>query len=76
MGLHRSAWTEWNSWDCPGLPGAAQGPHGLLEFVARLRLLSGGRPVGFKLCVGSPVETMGIVQAGLCLNPEPLNTTA
>ncbi|CAG5080716.1 FMN-binding glutamate synthase family protein [Parvicella tangerina] len=29
---------------------------GLLEFVAHLRELSGGKPVGFKLCLGKPEE--------------------
>jgi glutamate synthase domain-containing protein 2 len=33
--------------------------------VARLRELSGGKPVGFKLCMGNPVEFMGIVKAML-----------
>ena len=38
-------------------------PTGLLEFVARLRELSGGKPVGFKLCVGDPLEFMGVCRA-------------
>jgi len=38
-------------------------PRGLIEFVGRLRDLSGGKPVGFKLCVGSPVEFLGICKA-------------
>ncbi|MDX1572065.1 MAG: FMN-binding glutamate synthase family protein, partial [Xanthomonadales bacterium] len=38
-------------------------PQGLLEFVARLRELSGGKPVGFKLCVGRPREFFGILKA-------------
>jgi glutamate synthase domain-containing protein 2 len=29
---------------------------GLLEFIQKLRELSGGKPVGFKLCVGNPQE--------------------
>jgi glutamate synthase domain-containing protein 2 len=40
-------------------------PRGLMEFIARLRELSGGKPVGFKLCVGHPWEFMGIVKAML-----------
>ncbi len=44
---------------------AFEGPKGLLEFVARLRELSGGKPVGFKLCVGRPVEFMAICKAML-----------
>jgi glutamate synthase domain-containing protein 2 len=38
-------------------------PVGLLEFVAELRRLSGGKPVGFKLCVGDPIEFMGVCKA-------------
>ncbi len=40
-------------------------PLQLLEFVARLRELSGGKPVGFKYCLGHPWEFMGIVKAML-----------
>ena len=38
-------------------------PRGLLQFVQRLRKLSGGKPVGFKLCLGKKVEFMAIVKA-------------
>ncbi len=38
-------------------------PIGLLEFVARLRELSGGKPVGFKLCLGHRTEFMSICKA-------------
>ena len=39
--------------------------HGMIEteFIARLRKLSGGKPVGFKLCLGHPWEFMGVVKA-------------
>jgi glutamate synthase domain-containing protein 2 len=40
-------------------------PVGLLQFVAKLRELSGGKPVGFKLCVGSKVEFLAICKAML-----------
>ncbi len=40
-------------------------PEGLLNFVQRLRELSGGKPVGFKLCVGKKSEFMCIVKAML-----------
>ena len=36
---------------------------GLLHFVARLRELSGGKPVGFKLCVGRRSELLSLVKA-------------
>ena len=38
-------------------------PTGLLEFVAHLRELSGGKPTGFKLCIGSRIELLAIVKA-------------
>jgi glutamate synthase domain-containing protein 2 len=44
---------------------AFQGPTGLMRFVEQLRHLSGGKPVGFKLCVGQPVEFLAIVKAML-----------
>lgn len=40
-------------------------PKGLLQFVQRLRKLCGGKPVGFKLCLGKKVEFMAIVKAML-----------
>lgn len=46
-------------------------PIGLLEFVARLRTLSGGKPVGFKLCIGHPWEWFAIAKAMLKTNILP-----
>ena len=40
-------------------------PIGLLEFIQQLRDLSGGKPVGFKLCVGHRREFLSIVKAML-----------
>ena len=40
-------------------------PRGLLQFVQQLRELSGGKPVGFKLCVGNRYEFLGICKAML-----------
>lgn len=40
-------------------------PIGLMEFVAQLRELSDGKPVGFKLCIGHRREFMCIVKAML-----------
>lgn len=37
-------------------------PLQLLEFVEKLRRLSGGKPVGIKLCVGHPWEFLAIVK--------------
>ena len=38
-------------------------PLEMTAFIAQLRELSGGKPVGFKICVGDPREFMGIVKA-------------
>ncbi len=38
-------------------------PKGLVAFVDKLRELSGGKPIGIKLCVGVPEEFMAIVHA-------------
>jgi len=38
-------------------------PIGLCRFIAELRELSDGKPVGFKLCVGSRSELLGICKA-------------
>ncbi|MGE3388006.1 MAG: FMN-binding glutamate synthase family protein, partial [Bdellovibrionales bacterium] len=40
-------------------------PEGLLQFLHQLRTLSGGKPVGFKLCVGKQHEFMAICKAML-----------
>ena len=51
--------------DCvsPARHSAFSTPLGLLEFVARLRELSGGKPTGFKLAIGHPWEWFGIAKA-------------
>ena len=38
-------------------------PIEMMRFIGQLRSLSGGKPVGFKLCVGHPWEFMAIVKA-------------
>lgn len=40
-------------------------PRELLEFAANMRELSGGKPVGIKLCVGYPHELFAVVKAML-----------
>ncbi len=42
---------------------AFSSPIGLLEFVKKLRELSGGKPVGFKLCIGRRDEFLAICKA-------------
>ncbi|MFQ5702212.1 MAG: FMN-binding glutamate synthase family protein, partial [Acidobacteriota bacterium] len=46
-------------------------PRGLLEFVARLRELAGGKPVGFKLCIGSRADFFAICKAMLATGITP-----
>ena len=40
-------------------------PLEMTAFIAQLRELSGGKPVGFKICIGDPREFMAIVKAML-----------
>ncbi len=51
--------------DCisPPTHTAFSGPKGLLEFVQQCRELSGGKPIGFKLCIGLKHEFMAICKA-------------
>jgi glutamate synthase domain-containing protein 2 len=53
--------------DCvsPARHSAFDSPVGLLRFVDRLRRLSGGKPTGFKLCIGHPWEWFAIAKAML-----------
>jgi len=44
---------------------AFRNPVELMEFVAKLRELSGGKPVGFKLCVGRRREFLGVCRGML-----------
>ena len=49
----------------PSAHSAFSTPAELMEFVARLRELSGGKPVGFKLCVGFVEEILALCRAML-----------
>ena len=62
-GLGPGPWTE----DCASPPhhDSFGTPKQLMKFVAELRDLSGGKPVGFKLAVGSPVELCALLHAML-----------
>ena len=59
--------------DCisPAFHTAFSTPKGLLEFTAELRDLSGGKPAGFKLCIGKHVEFMSICKAMVETNIYP-----
>ncbi|KGE02899.1 FMN-binding glutamate synthase family protein [Pseudohaliea rubra] len=47
----------------PSAHTAFDSPRGLLEFIAQLRTLAAGKPVGFKLCVGRESEFIAICKA-------------
>ncbi|MDM7944249.1 MAG: FMN-binding glutamate synthase family protein [Hydrogenophaga sp.] len=53
--------------DCvsPAAHTAFSTPIELMHFIARLRELSGGKPVGFKLCIGHPWEWFAMAKAML-----------
>jgi glutamate synthase domain-containing protein 2 len=59
--------------DCisPASHSAFSTPTELLHFIAQLRTLSGGKPVGFKLCIGHPWEWFAIVKAMLSTGITP-----
>jgi len=53
--------------DCisPAMNPECTTPKALLAFIAYVRELSGGKPVGFKLCIGNPAEFLSICKAML-----------
>jgi glutamate synthase domain-containing protein 2 len=53
--------------DCvsPAAHSAFSTPIEMMQFIARLRELSGGKPTGFKLCIGHPWEGVAMVKAML-----------
>ena len=57
--------TPWQTVFSPPAHSMFSTPEGLLAFVARLRNLAGGKPVGFKLCVGLRVELLSLCKAML-----------
>jgi glutamate synthase domain-containing protein 2 len=59
--------------DCisPSAHSAFTTPLEMMDFTVRLRELSGGKPVGFKFCVGHPWEWFGLVKAMLATGVTP-----
>ncbi|MFQ3170142.1 MAG: glutamate synthase domain-containing protein 2 [Oleispira sp.] len=51
--------------DCvsPAVNPECSTPFALLSFITRLRDLSGGKPVGIKLCIGNPAEFLSLCKA-------------
>jgi glutamate synthase domain-containing protein 2 len=59
--------------DCvsPAAHSAFSTPLEMMAFIARLRELSGGKPTGFKLCIGHPWEWFAMVKAMLVTGITP-----
>jgi glutamate synthase domain-containing protein 2 len=59
--------------DCvsPAAHSAFSTPLEMMAFIAQLRELSGGKPVGFKLCIGHPWEWFAMVKAMLATGIVP-----
>jgi glutamate synthase domain-containing protein 2 len=59
--------------DCvsPAAHSAFSTPLEMMDFIAQLRELSGGKPVGFKLCIGHPWEWFAIGKAMLATGIVP-----
>ena len=55
----------------PAAHSAFSTPRELIGFIARLRELCGGKPVGFKLCVGSRVDILAVCKAMLAEGVTP-----
>jgi glutamate synthase domain-containing protein 2 len=46
-------------------------PVGMMEFIGEMRRLSGGKPAGFKLCIGHPWEFLAVCKAMLATGIYP-----
>ena len=59
--------------DCvsPASHSAFSNPIEMMEFIERLRTLSGGKPIGLKLCIGHPWEWFAMVKAMLATGITP-----
>jgi glutamate synthase domain-containing protein 2 len=59
--------------DCVSPPAhsAFSSPTEMMQFIAQLRELSGGKPTGFKLCIGHPWEWFAMVKAMLATGITP-----
>ncbi len=59
--------------DCisPASHSAFSTPIEMMQFIAKLRTLSGGKPTGFKLCIGHPWEWFAMVKAMLSTGITP-----
>ncbi|MBA3901249.1 MAG: FMN-binding glutamate synthase family protein [Bacteroidetes bacterium] len=55
----------------PGSHSAFSNPFELLEFINQLRELSGGKPIGFKICIGIQHEFIALCKAMLAKGIKP-----
>ena len=62
---------EYESALSPPWHSAFSTPAELIEYVARLRELSGGKPVGIKLCVGRRTDVLSVIKAMLEVGTAP-----
>jgi len=63
-----AAWVDCIS---PARHSAFDTPVEMMHFIERLRTLSGGKPTGFKLCIGHPWEWFAIAKAMLATGISP-----
>lgn len=57
--------------DSPPYHKAFSTPREMVQFIQKLRTLSGGKPIGFKLCIGHKSEFIGICKAMIELDIYP-----
>ncbi len=55
----------------PPAHSAFNSPEGLMQFIKQLRELSGGKPIGFKLCIGKKSEFEDICKAMISTGIKP-----
>jgi glutamate synthase domain-containing protein 2 len=55
----------------PSVHSAFSSPLELLQFIHKLRQLAGGKPIGFKLCIGRQSEFIAICKAMVASNIKP-----
>jgi len=46
-------------------------PKGLIDLIGKMQILSEGKPIGFKLCVGNKSEFIGICKAMIAMDSYP-----
>ena len=61
----------WQDCVSPASHSAFSTPIEMMQFIAKLRELSGGKPTGFKLCIGHPWEWFAMAKAMLATGITP-----